>query len=143
MPENRRNILAELKTVLEEITEVKTVVRSHMDIDIAQYASANLPLINILEPSESAEAELTDRRATQLLEGPQLRVHFVEWAEVPSTAYETLVKAIRDKIGGNFKLNNKVIACWVKSISRTDGLMPLYFFNIELRLMYCLNQIDT
>ena len=143
MTENRRDILAELKTVLEEITVVKTVVRSHMFIDITQYASAQLPLINMLEPSESAEQELTDRRATQLLEGPQLRVHFVEWAEIPSAAYEALVKAIRDKIGVKFKLNNKAIACWVKTISKTDGLMPVYFFDIELRLMYCLNQQDT
>lgn len=133
MSQNRRDALAALATLIGAITEVKTVRRVSMPIDITQWAESELPLVEIREPDESAASELTNMRQLTSL-NIVLRVWFVIWGEVPTTTYETLEKKIRNKIGDNFKLNDTVNGVWVTNISKVDGEMPLYHFDIILRL---------
>jgi len=143
--QNRRTILAALKTILEELapTYITTVVRTYTEIDITNYLTADLPLIEIQEPEESAETEMTNRRSIQNLEAT-LRVWFVDWAEDPdATIYETLMKQIRDKIGAQFKLDNSAIADWVGAIPKLCGEMPVWNFSMGLLLRYYLNQQAT
>lgn len=140
---NRRDALATLKTKLEEISEVKTVVRSYMEIDITNYKTADLPLINIIEPAEEAEEQMTSMRAIMELL-VRLKVWFVDWAEDPDvTIYETLIKKIRDKIGANFKLDNTVTGVWVLDVSLVDGELPVYNIEIGLAMKYYLSQQDN
>ena len=86
---NRRTALAQLKTTLEEITEIKTVVRSYggrtvrgaadlESFDITNYTSAQLPLIEIQEPAEDTEQQNTSMRAIMALE-LILKLWFVSW----------------------------------------------------------------
>lgn len=150
---NRRAALAKLKTILEEITEIKTVVRSYggrtvrgagdlESFDITSYTSAQLPLIEIQEPAEDTEQQNTSMRAIMALECT-LKLWFVSWAEIPTSAYETLIKKIRDKIGANFKLDNTVTGIWVIEISLVSGELPVYNIEIELAMKYYLNQQDN
>lgn len=142
MAENRRDLLAQLETTLSTITEVKTVVRTLVDIDITNYNEAELPLIAIREPLETAAIEMTSFRAIQRLE-TKLKVFFVVWGENPTTAYETLIKKIRDKMGSNFKLDGKANKALVKDVSPVDGEMPVYFFLMDLDIRYYLDQKAT
>ena len=147
--QNRRTILAALKTILEELapTYITTVVRTYTEIDITNYLTADLPLIEIQEPEESAETEMTNRRSIQNLE-VNLRVWFVDWAEDPdATIYETLMKQIRDKVGSKFALCvdsvPSAIANWVGRVSKVEGEMPVWHFTMDLILRYYLNQQAT
>lgn len=145
MSQTRRTILAALKLILEELapTYVTTVVRTYMELDITNYLTADLPLIEIQEPEESAETEMTSRRSIQNLE-VTLRVWFFNWAEEPDEAiYETLMKQIRDKIGSEFKIDNTAIADWVGGITKLEGEMPVWNFSMGLILRYYLNQQST
>lgn len=150
---NRRAALAMLKTKLEEITEVKTVVRSYggrtvrgtADIesfDITNYITTELPLIEIQEPAEETEQQNVGMRAIMEL-ACTLKLWFVSWAEIPAGAYETLVKKIRDKVGANFKLDNTVTGVWVIGVSLVSGELPVYNIEIELAMRYYLNQEDS
>ena len=139
---NRRTILANLKTVLSEITEVKTVVRSFVDLDIKKYSETELPLISIREPAESPDDELVSMRAMQNLE-LKLRIYFVYWDAFPLSSYETLTKAIRDKIGSNFTLNSSATKVLVTTVSEIRGEIPLYDFDIVVDIKYYLNQTLT
>jgi ERCC4-related helicase len=149
---NRRDILSNLKTILEGVTGITTVVRSYglnavearanEGMDISQYASTDLPLIDINEPMESADEELTSRRSVMFLE-TYLRVWFVDWNDQPQTTYETLMKRIRDAIGNNFTVNSTATACWVISVSAISGELPLFYYDIGLRLKYYLDQTAT
>jgi len=139
MAENRRDILSYLKTLLESVVGVTTVVRTFKDIDITNYNENELSLIQIKEPSESSKEEMTSMRAIQDLE-VQLKIFFVVWGENPTTAYETLTKNIRDKIGNDFKLGNYAIKILIEDISLIDGEIPLYWYFINLDIEYYLNQ---
>lgn len=145
MAQNRRTILAALKTILEELSPayVKTVVRTYTEIDITNYLTADLPLIEIQEPAEDSDEEMTSRRSIRNLE-VVLRVWFFDWAEDPDTViYETLMKQIRDKIGAEFKIDNTAIADWVGSVSVIAGEMPVWNFSMALILRYYLDQQAT
>lgn len=139
---NRRDALAGLKTTLEELAPatIITVVRTYTEIDITEYNRADLPLIEIQEPEEDADTEMTGQRSIQNLM-VKLKVWFFDWAVDPdATIYEALMKAIRDKIGANFKVGNTVIACWVGRISKIGGEMPVWNFETDLVMKYYLNQ---
>ncbi|MHA1386760.1 MAG: hypothetical protein ACTSR3_23640, partial [Candidatus Helarchaeota archaeon] len=128
-----------LATIVDNISEVKTVVRSYLDIDVVNYKESELPLVNIREPSEESYESMTSQRSIMDLK-IVLRVYFVSWNETPTTTYETLVKKIRDAIGENFTLNGKASGTWVDTISALDGNLPVYFFDIELTCRYYLNE---
>ena len=136
---HRNTILAKLKTILQTITEIKTVVRTYKDVDLQNYSSSQLPLIEIREPAETTSTQLTNMRAMMNLD-ISLIVHFVSWAESPTTEYETLIKKIRDKIGEDFRLDNTVTAVWIQTVTIVDGTMPVYKFGITLMLRYYLDQ---
>jgi len=147
--QNRRTVLATLKTGLEELkpTYVALVVRTYKEIDITNYITTDLPLIEIQEPPEEAETEMTSRRSIQNLE-VTLRVWFLDWAEDPdATIYETLMKQIRDKVGSKFSLCvgsvPSAIANWVGRVSKVEGEMPVWNFTMDLILRYYLNQQAT
>ncbi|TET09092.1 hypothetical protein E3J84_05500 [Candidatus Aerophobetes bacterium] len=147
--QNRRTILASLKTALEELspTYVKTVVRTYTEIDITNYLTTDLSLIEIQEPSEVAETEMTGRRSIRALE-VTLRVWFVDWAEDPdATIYEALMKQIRDKVGAKFTLPQagvpSAIATWIGGTSKIEGEMPVWNFSMGLVLKYYLDQQAT
>jgi len=143
MSQNRRDLLAELKTVLEEISEVKTVRRSYTDVDVSAYYLENeLPLIVIKEPAEDVNEDLTSQRDMMNLD-LKLQVYFVTWENEPSSTYETLVKVIRNKIGNNFNLNNKATGMWINTISTISGELPVYWFEIGLLARYYLNEKST
>jgi len=142
---NRRDVLAQLKIVLDEITEIKTVVRVYLEaeFDITQYAQADLPLIAIPEPAEETDEEMTSQRSLMAL-ATKLVVYFIDWAVDPdATKYETLVKKIRDKIGANFTLNDKATEARVMSVSSVLGTMPIYNFVVGMEMKYYLNEAAT
>lgn len=141
---NRRDILAELETILGTISGITTVVRSYNKegIDITQYADSDLPLIDLIEPAESNDEEMTSRRSIQFLE-IVLRVYFVDWNDKIQSTYEAYIKNIRDKIGLEFKVNNTVTACWIIDISKVAGEVPVWYLDITLNVKYYLNQLST
>ena len=139
---NRRDLLSTLKTALESVSGVTSVVRSYADIDILIYKSTELPLINVVEPLEDNFGEETARHSMQFLD-LKLKVWFVSWAEVPTSTYETLMKNIRDKLGAEFTLSQTATACWITSIEKLEGEMPVYNFEMSLRAKYHLDQQST
>ena len=142
---NRRDVLAELKIVLEEISEIKTVVRTYLEteFDVTQYAQAELPLVAIPEPVEETDEEMTSQRSMMSL-GTKLIIYFQDWDIVPdATIYEALIKLIRDKIGDNFTLNDKATEARIMSVSSVLGTMPVYNFVMELEMKYYLNEQVT
>jgi len=145
MAHNRRAILAALKTKLEEIAEITTVVRTYLstDFDITQYAQAELPLIVIPEPGEDTDQECTSQMSMMVLE-TNLKVYFLDWAIDPDeTKFEALVKKIRDKIGNNFTLSGTAEECRVASISPVTGILPVYDFLIGLEMRYQVNELSV
>jgi len=72
-----------------------------------------------------------------------LKVYFVDWNTDVQDSYETLMKNLRDKIGGDFKLGNTTIESRVDSISPVEGILPLRSFGISLELRYYLNEKST
>ena len=142
---NRRDVLAQLKIVLDEITEIKTVVRVYLEaeFDITQYAQADLPLIAIPEPAEETDEEMTSQRSLMAL-ATKLVVYFIDWAVDPdATKYEALIKKIRDKIGANFTLNDTATEARVMSVSSVLGTMPIYNFVVGMEMKYYLNEAAT
>ncbi len=139
---NRRDILDTLETKLREVSGIQTVVRTYMNIDMTQYSSSDLPLIEIREPEEATEQEMTGRRSIMSLE-MKIKVWFINWGENPTPTYEALMKAIRDKIGEEFHLGGYIQACWITGISPIEGIMPLFWYEMTLRMLYCLNQLAT
>jgi len=135
---NRRDVLAALKTILATTSGVTTVVRTFVPIDITNYNENELPLIELQEPDEMPDEEMTSMKQIALLE-MKCRVWFVVWGESPTTTYESLVKALRDKIGANFKLSDTATGCWVIDVTKVEGEMPLFHFEISLRLKYYLD----
>lgn len=143
MTENRRDLLANLKTTLEAVSGIENVVRHYSEeFDVSKYKEEDLPLIAIKEPAESPEEECTSMRAMMWLE-IKLKVYFTEWELVVGSAYETLMKAIRDKIGGDPNLNSSSVFTYVKGISEIAGEMPLYTFTMDLACRYYLDQTAT
>lgn len=139
---NRRDIGSNVKTVLDAVSEVKTVVRTNARIDIANYYSSDLPLVEIMEADESPDVELTGRRQMSFLD-LTLRVYFLEWGEFPNTTYETLIKKIRNAIGNNFNLNDTANGAWVVGVGEIQGTMPLYSLDIKVRVKYYLELTDV
>lgn len=141
---NRRDILSTLETLLKTVTGITTVVRSYGEegIDITQYAEANLPLIDLIEPAEDNDEEMTSRRSIQFLD-TVLRIYFVDWNDNVQSTYETFVKNLRDKVGVEFRVNGTATACWVTSISKVLGEVPLWNIDFDLRVKYYLNQQIT
>jgi len=142
MAQNRRDVLAQLKTVLEEVTEVKTVVRHHGELDITQYSQADLPLIGMQEPAEGTEEEMTSMHSVANLD-VVLKVWFLCWGINPTTTYGALMKMIRNKLGANFTVGERAVKVLVGGISKIEGEMPLFWFNITLDIQYYLNQMET
>ena len=140
--QNRRDALEELKTQLEAVSGVTTVVRSYGDLDITNYAEAELPLIEISEPDEDTYTEMVSQRNLMQINAI-LKIWFVDWNTIIQTSYETLMKNIRDKIGAKFKLENDAIQCRVDSISKVEGELPLWSYTIVLELKYYLNALST
>jgi len=146
MAQNRRDILSELETLIGTVTGVETVVRTYGEADVALnielYASTDLPLVEIMEPEEPTYEEMTSHRALMQLM-VDLKVYFVDWNTDVQDSYETLMKNLRDKIGGDFKLGNTTIESRVDSISPVEGILPLRSFGISLELRYYLNEKST
>jgi hypothetical protein len=117
-------------------------VRTYQDIDITQYTEAQLPLLNIKEPRDSAFEEHTSAHSTQQLDC-LIRCYFVSWAEVPTATYEALTKAIRDKVAANFTLSGCASEMIVNEVSEIQGELPIYFFDFTLELRYYLSQQNT
>lgn len=152
MAQNRRDVLSSLKTILEGISGIETVVRSyisqvHVDVpteglDISLYSSSDLPLIEVMDPDEETYQELTSHRAMMQL-FVKLRVWFVDWNIDVQSAYETIMKNIRDGIGDEFKVDNKAVECRVDNISAPSGSLPVRNFQMDLELRYYLNEKNT
>ena len=146
MAQNRRDILDSLKTLIESVTGITTVIRTYNEDDealnIEIYATADLPLVEIKEPDEPTYQEMTSHRTLmQLL--VDLRVYFVDWNTNVQASYETLMRDIRNKIGDDFKLGNTTIESRVDSISPIEGVLPVRSFGISLELRYYLNEKST
>lgn len=139
---NRRDTLDAFSTLMSAVSGVGNVVRSLVPVDIKQYTIAQLPLINIIEPPEDVQDQMTSMRAMQNL-ALNVRTYFVYWGADPDSTYEALMKAIRDRIGAGFKVSNTATAAQVGLITELDGEMPLYFFDIEIVITYYLNQEAT
>jgi len=141
---NRRDILSGLETLLATVTGITTVVRSYGDegIDITQYTQANLPLIDLIEPAEENDEEMTSHRSIQFLD-TVLRLYFVDWNDDVQSTYETFVKNLRDKVGGDFRVDGTATACWITDISKVLGEVPLWNIDFDLRVKYYLNQQIT
>jgi len=141
---SRAEVLSNLETILGAVSEIKTVVRSYFgaNFDITQYSTTDLPLVVIPEPEETTHQELTSHRAIMNL-SLDLIVYFLSWGVSPIDSYESLVKAIRDKIGANFTLNGSATEARVNRISSISGNLPVYWFVIELELRYYLNETST
>jgi len=61
-------VLSGLKTILSSVSGIKTVVRTYADLVLsASYKTTDLPLIEIREPEEYPETELTGMRQMELL----------------------------------------------------------------------------
>ena len=143
MAENRRDILSGLVTLFQSISEIKTVIRHYADdFDITQYSESDLPLLALREPAETPEDELTSLRALMNLE-LRLRLYFINWGYTPTSAYETLIKKIRDKAGSDFTVNNTAVAMWVRELSPVEGRLPLYWVELGLVCKYYLDQTAT
>jgi len=139
----RRATLAAFATLMEEISEITTVVRSLRPIDPKQYAQAELPLLNIVEPEEDVKEEEIGMHSLQELTLDGFRLYFLNWGETPSATYETLIKRVRDKLGDNFKVSNTATAALIGSISAVQGRMPLYWVDVEVRIEYYMAQTNT
>lgn len=143
MAENRRTLLANLVIAMAAVSGVNTVVRHYSEeLDITQYTEVSLPLIAIKEPTEEPEEEMTSMRAMMWL-SLNLKVYFVHWGISPDSTYETLMKRIRDKIGGDPNLNSSSVFTYVGEVSEIGGNLPLYTFTLTLMSRYYLNQQDT
>ena len=143
MAQTRKTLIENLLTILGDVDDINTVLRFYINLDITQYKEEEeLPLIAVKEPAEENDQEMTDRRAMATLD-LTIRLYFVSWGITPTDTYETLMKNIRDKIGGDFNLNSSSVATWVTDVSEIDGDMPLYFVDIGLRSLYYLNQQAT
>jgi len=140
---NRGDVLAALKTVLEEISEVETVVRVLLsDFDVTQYAMADLPLIAISEPAEGTFEEMIGQKSVMEL-ATKLSIYFLHWGISPDVTYKALIKAIRDKLGANFTLSETAVECRVAGVSIILGTMPVYNFAIELEMKYHLDETNV
>jgi thioester reductase-like protein len=142
MSQNRRTILSNLTTALGNVTGVTTVVRTITEIDITQYTESQLPLINVREPEENTEDEMTSMKSMMNLE-ILTTVFFIRWGMDPDSTYETLVKNIRNQIGANFTLNGSCTGTWVTDVSLVTGEMPLFRFDVILRCEYYLDLKST
>lgn len=139
---NRRDLLSNFATILDMISEVQTVVRSNAVLDISKYYTTDLPLIEIQEANETPDRELTSMRQLAFLD-LVLRVYFVEWGEIPTATYETLIKKIRNQIGNNFNINNTASGAWVVGVGKVEGEMPLYHLDLDVRVKYYLDLTDV
>jgi len=139
---NRRDLLSQLATTLVTTSGVTTVVRCYEELDMLNYTEAQLPLIEILEPAENVGQQLVSRRQMIAVRA-ELKVHFVSWAETPTSTYETLMKNIRNKIAESFTLNQKATGVWVTSIGPIQGVLPVYWFMMGLVTKYYLDEQDT
>lgn len=141
MLQNRRDILANLKTALTAVTELKTVVRTYGGVDIGEYLETDLPLADIVEPEEDPQ-DLTGQRQMIFID-TRVVVYFVHWGVAPNATYETLMKKIRNKIGDSFTLTETATGCWVVSVSKVTGNFPLFSFELGLKIKYYLEEKDT
>jgi len=135
----RGNFLGQLKTTLSAVTGINSVVRSYTELDIKQYSEAELPLIEIVEPSEDPDRELTSQHSLVFFD-TKLKIWFVDWNDQPQIIYETIMKRIRDTIGGVFTMECKANACYVTSVAKLEGSVPLYSYEMDLRTKIYLNQ---
>lgn len=144
MAQNRRSVLAAFAVLMDTISQVTTVVRTYRPIDIKQRVQADLPLLNIVEPEEEPEDHLTSMREIAWLT-LNMRLYFVHFAEVPDPTYGGLVKAIRDKIGNNFRVSNTATSALIESITTIseDSMMPLYWMDFEVAIKYYLDEQST
>ena len=144
MAQNRRSILTAFAALIDAISQVTTVVRSYRPVDITQYTQAELPLINIIEPAEEPEEHLTSMKEMAWL-NLNMRLYFLNWGETPDATYGGLVKAIRDKIGNNFKVSNTATSALIDSISAIGegSEMPLYWMDFEVAIKYYLDEKIT
>lgn len=141
---NRRSILAAFAVLMNAIGAVTTVVRTYRPVDIKQYTRAQMPLINIVEPAEEPEEHLTSMREMAWLT-LNMRLYFLHWGETPDPTYGGLVKAIRNKIGGNFRVSNTATSALIDSITviSEDSSMPLYWMDFEVAIKYYLDEKNT
>jgi len=144
MEQNRGNVLAALKTTITNLgsTYAKTVVRSYSGADIQMYLDTDLPLVDMREPNENNDKELTSFRSINKM-ALVLRIYFVSWAESASSTYEDIIKSVRNAIGANFKATETALKAEVTTISGIQGEMPLYWVDIGLDIRYYLDQKDV
>lgn len=138
MSQNRRTVLDAIYDKVDAVTVVKTVTRSLAVRDILNYNETDLPLVDLREPRETADVEMTSMRQIGFLD-VILRVWFTHWGEDPSSTYETLMKDIRNKLGEDPTMGQCAVASWVTGVSNVEGEMPLFRFDISLRTKYHLN----
>jgi len=141
--ENRRTVLAKLAVKMAEVDEIKKVIRVYVkNFDLTQFTQAQLPLLAIIEPAEETDDEMTSQKSLMAL-ATQFSIHFLHWGITPDSTYETLVKAIRDKVGANFDLDGVVTEARVSDLSVIGGEMPLYNFDMDLEMKYYLDEMVT
>lgn len=145
---NRRDVLAALKTILEEISEIKTVVRVYLEaeFDLTQYAQADLPLVAIPEPAEETDEEMTSQKSMMAL-ATKLIVYFIDWDIAPDTTKQVLEllesgyvdcvgadigKQVQDdtvEIGELLAYDNTLRKWWIKSTSTIGGASAMTIMN--------------
>lgn len=69
----------------------------------------------------------------------------MHFEETPDAVYGGLVKAIRDKIGNNFRVSNTATSALIDSISAIGegSEMPLYWMDFEVAIKYYLDEKIT
>ena len=141
---NRRNVLASFATLMDAISQVTTVVRTYRPVDVTHYTQAQLPLLNIIEPGEEPQAHLTSMREMAELD-LNMRLYFVHFGETPDATYGGLIKAIRDKIGNNFKVSEYATSALIESITvvMEESEMPLYWMDFQVVIRYYLDEKNT
>ncbi len=141
--QNRRLILAKLAVEMGTVVGINTAIRVYTKtFDLTQFTQAQLPLLAIIEPAEETDDELTSQRSLMALIA-QMSLHFLHWGITPNATFETIIKAIRDKIGDDFDLGGLITEVRIDTLSTIGGAMPLFNVDIDLEMKYYLNEMDT
>jgi len=141
--QNRRLILAKLAVEMGAVSGINTAIRVYTKtFDLTQFTQAQLPLLAIIEPAEETDDEMTSQRSLMALIA-QMSLHFLHWGITPNATFETIIKAIRNKIGDDFDLGGLITEVRIDALSTIGGTMPLFNVDIDLEMKYYLNEMDT
>ena len=128
----RSDCIAKLATNLSAVTGIAKVVVANGEVDINQYPVAQLPLLAIRADSETANYE-TSSYAEWVL-SVSVTLYFLAKIEEAS-AKETLITAVKNKIGGDPTLGAICEMCEIISL-QSGGEYPLFREIISLKILF-------